>query len=211
MEESRFQDTPIVVLLRLLADMMVLQFLFLLCCIPVVTIGPALSAMYAVIFKREWDGGVVSVISTFVRAFRKNFLSALALGGVVLLAAVIAVGDLWFSVNSQPPLSSVYAVVATIVGIVALIMFVLAFAQQAIFKNTIRNYLKNSFTLAVCAPVQLIGSLAAWVLPWALIVIEPETLTYLGVIHLLWGFSLPAWATVKLMDKVFKKTKQQDQ
>lgn len=211
MEESRFQDTPIVVLLRLLADMMVLQFLFLLCCIPVVTIGPALSAMYAVIFKREWDGGVVSVISTFVRAFRKNFLSALALGGVVLLAAVIAVGDLWFSVNSQPPLSSVYAVVATIVGIVALIMFVLAFAQQAIFKNTIRNYLKNSFTLAVCAPLQLIGSLAAWVLPWALIVIEPETLTYLGVIHLLWGFSLPAWATVKLMDKVFKKTKQQDQ
>lgn len=211
MEESRFQDTPIVVLLRLLADMMVLQFLFLLCCIPVVTIGPALSAMYAVIFKREWDGGVVSVISTFVRAFRKNFLSALALGGVVLLAAVIAVGDLWFSVNSQPPLSSVYAVVATIVGIVALIMFVLGFAQQAIFKNTIRNYLKNSFTLAVCAPLQLIGSLAAWVLPWALIVIEPETLTYLGVIHLLWGFSLPAWATVKLMDKVFKKTKQQDQ
>lgn len=211
MEESRFQDTPIVVLLRLLADMMVLQFLFLLCCIPVVTIGPALSAMYAVIFKREWDGGVVSVISTFVRAFRKNFLSALALGGVVLLAAVIAVGDLWFSVNSQPPLSSVYAVVATIVGIVALIMFVLAFAQQAIFKNTIRNYLKNSFTLAVCAPLQLIGSLAAWVLPWVLIVIEPETLTYLGVIHLLWGFSLPAWATVKLMDKVFKKTKQQDQ
>lgn len=211
MEGSRFQDTPIVVLLRLLADMMVLQFLFLLCCIPVVTIGPALSAMYAVIFKREWDGGVVSVISTFVRAFRKNFLSALALGGVVLLAAVIAVGDLWFSVNSQPPLSSVYAVVATIVGIVALIMFVLAFAQQAIFKNTIRNYLKNSFTLAVCAPVQLIGSLAAWVLPWVLIVIEPETLTYLGVIHLLWGFSLPAWATVKLMDKVFKKTKQQDQ
>lgn len=211
MEESRFQDTPIVVLLRLLADMMVLQFLFLLCCIPVVTIGPALSAMYAVIFKREWDGGVVSVISTFVRAFRKNFLSALALGGVVLLAAVIAVGDLWFSVNSQPPLSSVYAVVATIVGIVALIMFVLGFAQQAIFKNTIRNYLKNSFTLAVCAPLQLIGSLAAWVLPWVLIVIEPETLTYLGVIHLLWGFSLPAWATVKLMDKVFKKTKQQDQ
>lgn len=211
MEGSRFQDTPIVVLLRLLADMMVLQFLFLLCCIPVVTIGPALSAMYAVIFKREWDGGVVSVISTFVRAFRKNFLSALALGGVVLLAAVIAVGDLWFSVNSQPPLSSVYAVVATIVGIVALIMFVLAFAQQAIFKNTIRNYLKNSFTLAVCAPLQLIGSLAAWVLPWVLIVIEPETLTYLGVIHLLWGFSLPAWATVKLMDKVFKKTKQQDQ
>lgn len=211
MEESRFQDTPIVVLLRLLADMMVLQFLFLLCCIPVVTIGPALSAMYAVIFKREWDGGVVSVISTFVRAFRKNFLSALALGGVVLLATVIAVGDLWFSVNSQPPLSSVYAVVATIVGIVALIMFVLGFAQQAIFTNTIRNYLKNSFTLAVCAPLQLIGSLAAWVLPWALIVIEPETLTYLGVIHLLWGFSLPAWATVKLMDKVFKKTKQQDQ
>lgn len=208
MEESRFEDTPIVFLLRLLADLMGLQLLFLLFCIPVVTIGPALSAMYAVLFKRERDGGTVSVISSFFHALRKNFLSALALEGIVVVIAGVACGDLWFATHSQPPLRTVYLAVATIIGIVALVLFILAFAQQSVFQNTIRNYLKNSFSLAVCAPLHLIASLTAWALPWVLIAVEPEVLTYLGVFHLLWGFSLPAWATVKLLEKVFIKTKQ---
>lgn len=207
MEESRFEDTPIVILLRLLADLMGVQLLFLLCCVPIITIGPALSAMYAVVFKRERDSGAISVISTFFHAFRKNFLSALALESVVALVAVIACGDLWYAIHSQPPYSTVYWGVATVVGIVALILLVLTFAQQSIFQNSIKNYLKNSFSLAVCAPLQLVASMAAWALPWVLIALEPEVLTYLGVFHLLWGFSLPAWATVKLFAPVFAKTK----
>ena len=57
---ARWQDTPAAVFLRLLADLMILNLLVLFCSLGVVTIGAALSAMYAVLFQREWDEGMVA-------------------------------------------------------------------------------------------------------------------------------------------------------
>ena len=65
--------------------------------------------------------------------------------------------------------------------------------------------------LALCAPGQLLLALAAWILPWYLAFSIPEIITQFGVLYLLWGFSFPAWCTVKLLKKVFDRTKQDDE
>ena len=70
---SRWQDTPLAVLLRLLADLMIANMLGLICSFGVVTAGAGLSAMYAVLFQRERDGGTVSAVKTFFHAFRMLF------------------------------------------------------------------------------------------------------------------------------------------
>lgn len=207
---ARWQDTPAAVFLRLLADLMILNLLVLLCSLGVVTIGAALSAMYAVLFQREWDEGMVAVIKTFFRSFIRNFLMATALELVLVLVAGVAAGDVWFAVNSEQPLKTVYIAVGTVIALLAVILFIMAFPQQAIYRNSLKNYLKNSFLLAVCAPGQLLLALAAWIGPWILVGFVPEVFVRLGVMYLLWGFSFPAWCTVKLLKKVFERTKQEE-
>lgn len=208
---ARWQDTPAAVFLRLLADLMVVNILAVFCSFGVITMGASLSAMYAVLFKRERDDGMVAVIRTFFKAFVKNFPKATLLELIVAVVVIVAAGDFWFALNSEQPLRTLYVAVGTIVGIVALILFVLAFPQQSIYRNSVKNYVKNSMVLAMCAPGQLLLALAAWIVPWYLVYLEQEVIIQFGVIYLLWGIAFPAWCTVKAFKKVFDRTKQEDE
>ena len=208
---ARWQDTPAAVFLRLLADLMVVNILTVLCSLGVVTMGASLSAMYAVLFKREQEDGMVAVIRTYFQAFVRNFPKATALELVVALVVAVAAGDFWFALNSEQPLRTLYMTVGTVIGIAALILFVLAFPQQSIYRNSVKNYVKNSMVLAACAPGPLLLSLAAWIGPWYLAYLEQEVIIRFGVIYLLWGVAFPAWCTVKAFKKVFDRTKQEDE
>ena len=206
---ARWQDTPAAVFLRLMADLMIVNIITVICSFGVITMGASLSAMYAVLFQRERDDGTVAVIRTYFKAFVKNFLMATLLELIVALVLVIAAGDFWYAANMEPPIRTLFAGVGTIVGLLALILFILAFPQQSIYRNSLFNYLKNSLVLAMCAPGQTLLALAAWIVPWYFALTEIEVLTSFGVIYMVFGLSLPAWATVKLLKKVFDRTKQE--
>ena len=201
---SRWQDTPAAVFLRLLADLMVVNLLTLICSFGVITIGASLTAMYAVLFQRQRDEGVVNATATFFRAFTKNFWKATLLE--LVLALLLGV-DFWYAAAIAHPGKTVFTVVAVIVAFLALAVFLMAFPQQAVYSNSVKNYLKNSITLTFCAPLALLLSAAAWAAPWMLAYIEPEVVVRGGVLYLLGGFAFPAYATARLLSKVFEKTK----
>lgn len=207
---ARFQDSPAGVFLRLLADLMAANLLMILCSLPLVTIGASLSAMYSVMFHRERDEGMVAVLRTFFVSFKRNFLKATALEFIVLVIFGACLSDFTFAMSTEPPIRSLYVVVGTIIAVIGLILFILAFAQQAVFDNSIANYLKNSFALVACAPLEFLGAAASWILPWYLIYLEPEVFVQFGVIYMLWGFSFSAWLTAKLMTKVFRRFQPED-
>ena len=207
---ARWQDTPAATMLRLMADLMIVNIIAVICSFGVITMGASLSAMYAVLFQRERDDGTVAVISTYFKAFARNFLKATLLELIVALVLMIAAGDFWYAANMEPPIRTLFAGVGTIVGLLALILFILAFPQQSIYRNSLFNYLKNSLVLAMCAPGQTLLALAAWIVPWYFALTEIEVLTSFGVIYMVFGLSLPAWATVKLLKKVFDRTQQSE-
>ena len=65
-------DSPVMNLLSTIADLIVLHLLFVICCLPIVTIGAAYSAKYYVAMKiiRGEDSGV---FAPFFKAFIRNF------------------------------------------------------------------------------------------------------------------------------------------
>lgn len=206
---SNLQNTPVVVFLRLLGDLLTVNILAILCSIPVVTIGASLSAMYAVVIERERQDGTVEVIKTFFHYFVQNLLPATILELIVALVAVVSWTDTRFASAAVPPIRTLYVVVGVVIALADLIVFILGFAQQSIYKNTIGNYIKNSFYLAFCAPGRLLLSVAAWILPWALMIWQPEVfLIRFGVVYMLWGFSFPAWAVARAFNGIFQKTEQ---
>lgn len=208
---ARWQDTPAAVFMRLLADLMFVNILAIICAMPLISIGASLSAMYAVLFDRERNEGTVAVLTTFFRTFLRNFPKATVLQLIVMVVFGVAAGDLWYAGQAPQPSQALFQTVGTIVLLIGLTLFVLAFAQQSIYQNSISGYLKNSIKLAACAPWQLLLCLAAWIGPWFLGFMDEEMLKYMGFFLMLWGFAFPAWVTAKLMSKVFAKAGQEPQ
>lgn len=205
---ARWQDTPAAKLLRLLADLMLVNLLTLVCSMGIVTIGASLTAMYAVLFRRERDQGTVDVLRSYFGAFARNFVKATALELMVALLALVVAGDVWYALTLGQTGRFVFLAVATVVGVLTLVEFTMSFPQLAAFENTLGNYVRNSLLLAACAPVHLLGILAVWAVPWGLALAVPELFARLGYLYLLWGIAFPAWLTVKLLNLVFQKTNQ---
>lgn len=68
-------DSPVIVFLTTVADFMMLNILFILCCAPVITIGPAVSALYTITMREaRHEGGYI--FKPFFKAFKNNFKQA---------------------------------------------------------------------------------------------------------------------------------------
>lgn len=200
------EKTPLSAVLSKLGDLLALNLLCMFCCLPIVTVGASLSAMYAVLLRQNREENV-SLVKGFFRAFRQNFLQATALEAIVALIALFGITDIRYALAVGGGAGKLYLAVGTAVILAAMILQILAIVQQAVYQNTIRRFLANSFALAFCAPGRLLLSMAAWIVPWALLVAIPDFfLMKLGAAYLMWGLSGPAWITVKLLDGLFRRT-----
>jgi len=85
-------DSPVMNILSTIADLIVLHLLFVICCLPIVTIGAAYSAKYYVAMKiiRGEDSGV---FAPFFKAFIRNFKQATIVWLTLLVAIVLIVID----------------------------------------------------------------------------------------------------------------------
>ena len=80
--------------LNLIGDVVVLHFLWLICSLPLVTIGASNTALYYAMMKRiRTNEGQVT--GNFLQAFRANLRQATALWLIVAAVAVI----LWLDLN----------------------------------------------------------------------------------------------------------------
>lgn len=70
-----------------MADLIILNLLFLLCCIPIVTIGPAITAMYYVTMKMVRNEEAY-IARSFFKSFKENFKQGL---GIWLIALVLII------------------------------------------------------------------------------------------------------------------------
>lgn len=72
--------------------MILLHIIWLICCIPVVTIGPATTAAYVIAGKIARDEGV-SVTAQFLSAFLANFRKSLEVEAVLLVLGIMLFYD----------------------------------------------------------------------------------------------------------------------
>lgn len=143
------KENPVIAFLNKMADLILLNLIFLLCCIPVVTIGPAITALYAVSLRsvRYGDG---YVIQTFFRSFKQNFKQSFVAGMIGLLFVCLLFIDLFFWRNVGSAFMSVFmTVVSVCVGYLVFIVFLWLFPVIAKLENPLRVQIKNAAAMAV--------------------------------------------------------------
>lgn len=119
-------DSPVMQLLQQTADLILLNVVWLVCSLPIVTIGPASAAMYETL-KPIQAGGGTRVIPVFREAFTRRFPHRMLAGWAVLLCeSVLAVDFLalaQFDGAARPVLFGLFLFLSVLVLVTASCLF----------------------------------------------------------------------------------------
>jgi len=177
-----------------------LNILYLLTCLPIVTIGAATSALYEVTIRYADDESgrpLADYFPAFGRNFRRASLASLCLLVPVILLAYSVV--FWWANPST--LGAVAAVFAAVAAIYLFIAWMYAMALVAWFDTRLKQTLKNALLLPGAEPSRTFGIILIPVALGAITLLFPP----FGFIVLTVGFSVGAYATAFLFRSVFSR------
>lgn len=203
-QQNKLKDS-LLSFLHNLFDLMVLNWLWLLCSLPLITLGPATCGLYAVTLKLAREEPV-SPVKDFFRGFRSNFKPGLLLGLISLVLLAAAAGDGWLAMQLTGTMKSVYLVTTVMVAVIFLIFTAYAFALQTMFEAPLKSHILNAFKLAVIAPGKTVLLWLILLIPvLAVLVLPPVALGMLGFLYLVVGFSGPVYGASRIHRDIFDR------
>ena len=197
-------DGPLFTGLNKFSDLVILNLLFVLCCLPIVTIGASVTALSYVTLKMK-DGEEGYVSRSFFKSFKQNFKQATIIWLIMFALALTMFLDFRLMRAYEGALGSAVRVTVYVGALIWLMVFAYVFPLLARFENTIMAMFKNAILLAIAhAPKTLIllvvmgGSvfLTLW---------NERTLIWGILVWLVIGFSLISYISSTVLMPIFLK------
>ena len=197
-------DSPLMNVLNKMADLMWLNILTLICCIPIITPGAAFTSMHYVALKivRNEESYITR---SFFKSFKTNFRQATLIWLMILLIAAVLGGDYYIITKSGIQFSSVLVVLIMAAAVLVICTTLYVFPVLAKFDNTIMGTIRNAFIMSI---LQLPKTVVMFVMAFFPLIIYLVSLRLIPIIFL-FGFSLPAYASAMLYNKFFQKLEDQ--
>jgi len=141
-------NSPLIRFLGKAADLMILNILFLITCIPVITIGASLTALHYVTL-RMVSGGEASVVRDYFHSFRQNFRQATAIWLILGILTLLLAYDYSAVWGGEGYVAAVVKVMSVVASAALVMIFLYVFAILAKFNNTVKGTLLNAVTISV--------------------------------------------------------------
>ena len=135
-----------------IADIFILNILWIIFSLPIFTIGASTTALYYSMMQRQRrDESYIH--KNFIKAFKENFKQSTILWLIMILVALVLFADLriglFFNINQNLLIGKIFIVVSVILMIPYLFVLLYIFPIQAKFENTIKDNLKNAILMAI--------------------------------------------------------------
>lgn len=141
-------DNPFWTAMGRVFDIFVLNCLWLLCCVPVFTIGPATTALFYGMFGiLRGDGGYPS--KDFFKSFKQNFKQGLQLGIPLTLIGAFLVLDMYLCYHTGRGIYTFFLFFFAVLFVVWLAVTLYTFPLLSKFERTNRQILIWAFTLCI--------------------------------------------------------------
>ncbi|WP_455542360.1 YesL family protein [Intestinibacter sp.] len=188
-----------------ISDTIVLNFIFVICSIPIVTIGASVTALYSVSMKITRDEDVY-VVREFFKQFKENFKKSTIIWLILLLIAVFIGIDFYMcSLISQSIMSIVFKFIFTLMSIVVGFVLVYAFPLLARFENNIKNILKNSILMSIQYLPYTLIMLVLTLMPALAFVLLSQYWGQIIFLNTCISFGFIAYINSILLNKIFNK------
>lgn len=183
------------------ADLAILNLLFLLTSIPVITIGASYTALYKSVFaigtKRE-----SGTVRSYFRAFKANLKQSTMLWLLLLFAGAMLAADYFLFEKIPGGLGGIRFLFA-LLGAVAVFIACYAFPLTALFDNTLMGTLKNALFISIGNFPRSVVIAVLQVFPFFLVLRYPMYFFTTGFIWLAVYFSAAAYISSLLMRRAF--------
>lgn len=188
-----------------LANFIVINLLCIACCIPIVTAGPSICAMYYCMLKvvRNQE---MKPVKDFFHSFKDNLKQGCILQLIVLVISIVTAFLLKYAISIFAS-GSFYQVIACIIFIIAfavLLDFTMLYPAQAQFANPLNITFKNAFLFAISNLPYVLIMLLLNILPILLFLGWTELFIVLIPFYLFMGFASACYVNCRFLKKIFK-------
>lgn len=205
MEMDRFfnMDNKFFTAMNRIADLIILNLLCLVLCIPVITIGPALTALFYMTLKMVRNEESY-IVRGFFHSFKENFRQGLVINLIMLAAG----GLLWLDFSLVNQMEGTTAIVMYFLLMIVLMLYLMVFTYiypvLAKFVNTIKGTFTNAFLMSIRhLPYTLLMILATVVPIVAIYFASGQLQGILTPLYLLLAISSVAYVNSHFLVKIF--------
>ena len=178
--------------------MIVLNVLFVLCSIPIVTFGASSAALYGCIQKAQkgYDGRLAG---RFFRKFRENFKTATFAWLILLIPVALCVVDLLV----VP--AGLWRILAVLGLQVCAMVLVLLFPLCARYENMAGVHVKNALLLALGNLPRVLAVFILWGIPVGACLYSGTVMYVLSIMWVLFLYAILAWVSQAILWPIFEK------
>ena len=204
------QDSKFWHFATLVADFILLNLLFIVLCIPVVTIGPAIAALIHTTLKLSEDENR-TLVKPFWNEFKRDITKKMLLWIVylVLIAALVYIAQFyWNFANNNTDLFKIIGfmlfMLSAFILVLTIVASIIGLAMTTQYFSPIKRLVKNSYLLIIVMPIQSL--IMAVIIVAATLFFIYQTVPVLSF-FLVIGFAAVAYSFAPLIREIFTKVK----
>lgn len=204
------QDSKFWHFATLVADFILLNLLFIVLCIPVVTIGPAIAALIHTTLKLSEDENR-TLVKPFWNEFKRDITKKILLWIVylVLIAALVYIAQFyWNFANNNTELFKIIGfmlfMLSAFILVLTIVASIIGLAMTTQYFSPIKRLVKNSYLLIIVMPIQSL--IMAIIIVAATLFFIYQTVPVLSF-FLVIGFAAVAYSFAPLIREIFTKVK----
>ncbi|UFT98584.1 DUF624 domain-containing protein [Radiobacillus kanasensis] len=188
--------------LEIFSNFLILNLLWIICCIPIITIFPSTTAMYAVVRKWLSSGMEIGTFQQFFSFFKSNFKKSFIIGLIWLFFCAVLYMD------------SVIVLNYDFTGELILVIFLLLFGLTFLFTTVFIFFILVHFELPLLQTITRALLFALSHLPQTIlligILVGSIALTYVAPVFILISGSLIAFIQYFIFDRLMKRIHQKN-
>lgn len=187
-------------ILGILGDLIILNLLTILCCIPIVTIGAAVSALYQMTMRMiKKEDGAIAV--SYFRVFRENLTHSTVIWMIGGSLSFLLGFEIWMLRDSGIQNSGLYRILLFVIMLFIIMFTWFTLVTSAYFENTVRNTIKNGILFCIIHIFRSMLMFFVFLIPFLL----PGLSMRMISIDILLGLSGPAFLTSIYFTDLFKQ------
>ncbi|MDR0139188.1 DUF624 domain-containing protein [Metabacillus idriensis] len=197
-------NNPLAKILSKIVDIVILNLLFILCCLPLITIGPSITALYAVTIKMAKDEEY-QIIKTFKKAFAENFFQSFKISLFLLAGGIVLYMDFLFLNQFNGVFRLFLTSLLAVFGMIYVSLMLFLFPYSAGYRNSIKNLILNSLVIGLQNIFYTLQIVTLTLVPAIYFISSPMGLLTGVYFATFGGFALLAYLKSFLFNKMFSK------
>lgn len=187
-----------------IGNLVILNLLFLFSCLPVITIGASLTALYTVTLKMAVNKEAY-VVKSYFKAWKENWKQSTLIWLALLGILAVLILDANLCLKLQGSFVTVLAILIRIFLLMWIMVFSYVFAVQAQFSNTIRGTFKNAFVMSAGNLLPTVVIVFLNCLPLMFLFFSYNNLVFIIGLYTWIGFAGIAFLNSTLFNRIFHK------